>query len=567
MQTAQADIFAKSVNAIAASLGRPQIVNQYGKPVTSAMYTYQRTAAKREGSMRNWIPKRLLSRQAETIEREAIVARSIDLTNNDPNVAGLIQNYTDTVIGSGLKPYPVIDYEYLGIDKATARKIQQRMKAIYQIWSPYADATGRCNNPQIQYMKFWNMVEFGEYFNMYLMIKDPIRPYSLACQMIHPLRVKTPMDMSRNQNIRDGIEFDENGKPAFYWVKKAKPNALYLSDMSSNFVRVEAGRGHRHFMQHRFVQTDPEQVRGMPVITPAMKYFRDLSDLLDTELVSQIAAAAIAIWIETVEGQNPLYPAQQLANESVSTTDRDGNAKTERYQEIVPGSIYYGSSGEKPHLLAPDRPGNTFDPFIKTIKKGAAMAVGLPFPVAFNDVEGVNFAGFRSAMLSAWRVFMTRRSWMGDDESKTWAMLMEEAYLRGDIPEIKSFYKNRHHWTSCKWIGSPKGDIEPIKAAQANAIKVKERVKTRASWIIEDGEGDDPQSVFDAIDEELQMMDDKGIMPESELPESPQPASQTEDMAACRLCGWSGHQYDLIATRANPEFENCPECKAKIGVE
>ena len=512
MQQAQAEIFSKTIQAVGQMMGHPSIVNQYGKPITSAMYSYQRSAAKREGSMRNWMPRRLLSRQSETIEREAIVARSIDLTNNDPNVAGIIEGYTTTVIGSGLKPHPVLDYDFLGIRKETARKIQQRMKAVYQIWSPYADATGRLSHPQIQYMKFHNLLEYGEYFKMFLMLKDKSRPYSLAIQMIHPLRVKTPLDMSRSESMRDGIEFDVNGKPVAYWVKRSSPNRLHLSDNSLNFVRVEVGRGHRKFMIHRFLQTDPEQVRGMPIITPAMKYFRDLSDLLDTELVSQIAGAAIALWLETSPGTNPIYPAQNLATETVNTTNYDGNAVEERYQEVVPGSVMYGS--HKPHLLSPDRPGVTFDPFIKAIKKGAAMAVNLPYPIAFKDVEGVNFAGFRSAMLDAWRVFMTRRAWMGEDCSKEWAMLQEEAYLRGDLPNIRNFYSKYFFYTKCEWRGSPKGDIEPVKAAQANSLKVKERVMTRAQWIIEDG--GDPQTVFDGIEEENEMLKSKGIVPESE---------------------------------------------------
>ena len=44
------------------------------------------------------------------------------------------------------------------------------------------------------------------------------------------------------------------------------------------------------------------------------------------------------------------------------------------------------------------------------------------------------------------------------------------------------------------------------------------------------------------------MLEDKGIMPESETP-AVLPGQQTDmNMAACGHCGWTGHTYDLIAT-------------------
>ena len=42
---------------------------------------------------------------------------------------------------------------------------------------------------------------------------------------------------------------------------------------------------------------DAEQVRGWPYFTPAMKYFRDLNDLLNAELVSSVVTAALAYFI------------------------------------------------------------------------------------------------------------------------------------------------------------------------------------------------------------------------------------------------------------------------------
>jgi hypothetical protein len=39
-----------------------------------------------------------------------------------------------------------------------------------------------------------------------------MRPYNLACRLIHPLRVKTPLDMVSDALLGDGIEFGACGR-------------------------------------------------------------------------------------------------------------------------------------------------------------------------------------------------------------------------------------------------------------------------------------------------------------------------------------------------------------------
>jgi len=562
-QAARQSIFNDTIAQLAAMMpARPSsvILGPDGRPVTSAQYTFERSAAKREGSMRNWIPRRLLSRSAESRDRERILERSIDLCQSDPNVAGIISGQADAVIGSGLKPYPAIDYELLGITKEAARGIQRRQKAIYNIWAPHADASGRLHDGQIQYLKFYNMLAFGEYIMLLPMVQRAARPYNLACQMIHPLRLKTPVDKINDPNIRDGINFDGYGAAKGYWIKKSSPGVRYLNDNSENFVYVRAAKGHRINVIHRYVQTDPEQVRGIPMIAPALKMFRDLSDYLDAELVSNMVTAAFSMFIETPLGQNPLFPAQNTSTERVTGTDRSGRETTERYQELTPGLIMYGATGQKPHPITANRPGTSFDPFTKAIKSATALACGLPYVIAYKDVADVNFAGFRSAMLDAWRVYSTKRVWMGQDNSIVWGMLQEEAYLRGDIPEIKYFYTDRHFLTRCDWRGAPKGDIEPVKQVQAQVLKIKHNLDTRSSAIIENG--GDPQAVFDGLEEERDILTGKGLTD----PDAPEVSPDTPDnsTAACADCGWSGHVFDLKAVAGNPEFVHCPDCGKQL---
>jgi len=511
MEATQEAIFSKAVNQIAASLKRPLIYGPNNKPLRPvANYQYTRRAAKREGSMKNWNPRQLMSRQEEAMERTRIVERSIDLTNSDPHAAGIVETFATTVVGSGLTPHPTLDPEILGMKKEEVRQIQAQQRAVFQEWAPFADAGGRLSFGSIQFLMQRSLLQFGEYLVLLPMMNDTTRPYSLACQVIHPLRLKTPTDLASKGNIKEGIELGKYGEAIAYWIKKAFSGGFLnrLSDDSKNFLRIPTKQGHRWKVLHGFMAQDPEQVRGIPFFAPALKFFRDLNDFLDAELVSNVVTAAFALFIEAGDGMDPNVLASALAGIEEAGTNPDGSAKTTRYEELDPGGIMYGNQGEKPHAISANRPGATFEPFVTVIKKAIALSVNMPYPVVFKDVGGTNFAGFRSAMLDAWRVFMAQRQWLGQECQKPYTMLMEEAYLRGRLA-VKDFYGRMHAITRVEWRGTPKGDIEPVKAAQADKMLIESRLKTRAEAIAE--RGGDLRTTLEQLEEEEELLEEKGL--------------------------------------------------------
>jgi lambda family phage portal protein len=508
----------------------PLLYGPNNQPILpDSYYNYRRAAAQRTGTMKDWIPKRLFSRQQEALEREQIVTRSIDLTNNDPHASGVVDTFATTIAGSGLRPIPALDPDILDLSKEDIRTLQAKQRAVYQKWYATADASGTMTFGALQYLFIRSLCEYGEYLVLVHMIDSPRRPYMLALRVINPLRLKTPIDKINDPAIKDGVEIGQYGEPVAYWIKRSSQAlaGAQLPDTSQNFSRIPASTGHRPNVIHRFISREPEQVRGMPLLAPAMKFFLDLNDYLDTELVSNVVASAISLFIELAPGSDPMRIAESLS--SFTATDRNAAAekKKVRYQEVLGGTIYYGNNGEKPHLLSPNRPGTTFEPFTKIIKKAIAMGINIPYPVVFKDVEGVNFAGFRSAMLDAWRVFMMHRTWLGEDTNQPiYTMLQEEAYLKGEI-DYRDFYVNMHSLTHADWRGSPKGDIEPIKAVQADALAIQNNIKTRAEAIAE--RGGELRATLDQLQEEQEMMEERGLTEEKISPAAAQQMADDEN--------------------------------------
>lgn len=242
------EIFETAVNYIAASVGKPVLYGPNNKPlVPNTSYSYRRTAAKKSGSLKNWIPKRFNTEYEESSERDVIVERSIDLVNNDPHAAGIADGIATTIVGSGLTPHPTLNQDVIKLGKDEIRRIQAEQRAVYAHWNPFADAGQRMNFGAIQYLVQRQIMQYGEYLVLLPMIdpaKDPARPYSLACQVINPLRLGTPVDKYSDPKIKNGVEIGEYGEPVAYWIESANQVAG-RSFVSRDFIRIPAKQGHR----------------------------------------------------------------------------------------------------------------------------------------------------------------------------------------------------------------------------------------------------------------------------------------------------------------------------------
>lgn len=528
--------------ALGVQMGSPILYGPDNRVLAPSPIQYSKRAAGNVGSLRNWRPRQLYSEDQMLRERETIQARVSDLVGSDPHAAGVVNSFPQTVIGNGLTPHPIIDDAVLEITREQAEHIELQQRRSWARWWRYADISERLTFGEIQYLWEKCLIQYGESLTLIHMRKRPGRRYMLCLRPIHPMRMKTPRDKKRLGTIFDGIEIDKSGTPVAVWIKKSEAGQM-MSDESVNFIRIEVKKGHRWQILHDFITEDPEQFRstGGPLAS-CIKGFKDLSDFLNAELVSNVVTAAFAMFVELQHGQNPF----QMAGNAADFYDLDKRSTASdtqtRYQELVPGAIMYGNLGERPHPISANRPGATFEPFVREIKKAFAHGLGIPYAVMFKDMDNISFAGFRSAMLEAWRVFYWRRKHIGQGPSqKVYVMLQEEAFLNNDL-EIPGgadrFYTDLDAFTTTEWYGPPKGDIEPYKQAKADLLLWENNAKTLERIILETG-GGNPSSVIRQIEKEKNDLAARGMLPKKsqserdpelsgELHEGEQPAGQGE---------------------------------------
>lgn len=462
------------------------------------------TAASTTGTLQNWNPRRLTT-MAEAREREKIAIRAMELEADDPHVAGLIESMNINTVGIGYNPQSRIRVDQVPAAGKDIGILQRQGEWNFTVWSKEADVQGSKHFNDILLLADRCMLVRGEYLILPRMLKRRgLRTYNLALQIIDPLRLKTPSDKTKNKNIIDGVEVDRNGRARAYWIQKTAAGTF--ADLNSkNFVRIRAWKGHRPQVLHGFIQKDPDQYRGYVFFAPAMKFFRDLSDHLDAELVSNIVTSAAALFISSPD------PTQAAMAASGGASEYLKSIRGERYEEVIPGAVFYGNPGEKPEVLEHNRPGKNFVPFVETILRAAAACGGIPYEVATRKYDQMNYSSARAALLDAWRVFKHRQDWECRHLAQPcWDMVQEEAFLRGNF-EAKDFYVNRQAYCRAQWIPQARGHVDPVKEINAAILAKNHNLRTGADIISEFGS--DYEAVYEQRAKEKQLERDLDIVP------------------------------------------------------
>jgi lambda family phage portal protein len=485
-------------------------------------YGVARTGGRYRGTLSNWMVHRN-SAWTEGRERETIANRAEDLFANDPHAASVIDSMAVNTVGTGIVPQSVPHHRVLGISEDAARDLGEQCEWCYTLWCREADARGTLPFWGIQLLSVYSLLVRGEFFRLPVMLSEPGRTFSLALQCIDPVRMATPTDLIQQPRLRDGVELSALGRPEAYWIANPENGQITTGLSSASFTRVSARAAHRTGAFHIYIAKTEEQVRGHSVLAPAMKFFRDLSDYLDYELVGAIVASSFPVFIEE---QNPWDMGVGLDDE----TDADNPKLT--YGSYSPGQVLYGARGQKPHVLKSERPGGTFPAFVERILRAVGAAVGMPYEVIAKDFSKTNYSSARAALLEAWKVFRIYQRWMVDCFCQpVWEMVLEEAWLRGMITLPKGapdWYAARAAYTRAQWVPPRRGHVDPEKEIKSY-IRAKDHNMMTLAEIIAELTGLDWVDVMDQRGRERQTERNLDIVPpenEEEEPSPPEPVDE-----------------------------------------
>jgi lambda family phage portal protein len=388
--------------------------------------------------------------------------RSRDLVRNDAHAAGVLGTITDNVVGCGITPQSRLDIKELGISKEKAVEIQRVQEKIWERWFTHADISERLDFYEMQSLVDRQIIENGEIFIMPLLHSDKNRRYSLALDLIEADRVGTPYDMMRSStDVRNGIKLGDRGEALGYYIRKgtSKYKYTYFANRDNYEFVPAKNRAGRLNVIHLYYTLRPDQTRGVPFFAPALTYFKDLADFMEAEVIAAKIAACFGL---VIKQENEDTFGSALAN-----SEDSGDGTGRRIESIYPGMVERIQRGETLEQVKPDRPGGAFEPFVSRILRAISTALGLPYELVAKDFSKTNYSSARAALLEARRYFKMRQSWLARKLCQpVWMMLMEEAYLNGDL-EISNFYGQKEEWTRTRWITPGWAWVDPLKEVKA----------------------------------------------------------------------------------------------------
>lgn len=419
-------------------------------------------AAKTDRLHADWIPSS--EDNNDTILRglDLMRRRSRDLVQNSGYAASLLQTNVDYIIGTGIRPQSIIDYERIGITRERAEKFQRDAEKAFERFVETSDAGGRQNFYEQQAMALRSMDRDGEALALLPRVEHKRRPYRVAVQLLEPERLKAPSMGDRS--IPGGVQIGDYGEPVRYYISPTSSERLISS--SPKPVDATDSEG-RPLVLHLYHQLRPSQVRGIPLLHPVFNRLKHVDSYLEAEMVAARAAACIGVFIKTM---NP--NAGVTANAMLQT---DGS-----YLETLrPGMLERLNTNEEPVAFNPNRPGTTFDGFIRRNLVEVSAVGGFFYELMAKDFGEMNYSSMRGAMLDARRTFTRRQAFFAHRFCQpVYDQVLEEAFLAGDLGYDIPFYEFVNEFCAAIWIAQGYEWIDPEKEVKAAVLALQNNLTT-----------------------------------------------------------------------------------------
>jgi lambda family phage portal protein len=424
-------------------------------------------AASRTTRTSNWLTPST-DANAAIKDPQLIRNRARDLVRNNPWAAKGLSVIVNNVVGYGIRA------QWGSTSKRNAKRAQD-------LWAKWAettqcDAQGLTDFYGIQQTFMRAIVQDGECL-LRLRPRRPednlVVPFQLQVLEADFLYEFNDGPTQTGGYIQRGIEYDAIGRRIAYYLYKFHPGAQgrFAGAYGSAYSRVDAKE-----VIHGFRVDRPGQERGVTWFAPVVIRFREFDIFEDAFLNRQKLANLFAAFLYTDEPDD----TEELSDVS----------------ELTPGSIYILKSGRRLEMTLPP-PAADYDPYTSSVLKGVAAGLGITYEALTGDLSEVNFSSARMG----WQEFgRSIDSWR-------WQMLIPtlcHGVARWFI-DFSGIPDLTHAWTP-----PARTMIDPAREVPAIRDSIRSGLTTQPEAMR--AQGYDPRQMVDEIAEFNQLLDEKGVV-------------------------------------------------------
>jgi lambda family phage portal protein len=434
--------------------------------------------------------------------RDIVVSRIRDLVRNDGWASGAVTRILDSAVGGDLYPEPEPNWGYLSLlspacDHVWADEFAAAASALWQNWAEdpgrYNDGGRRYTIPQLFRLAFRQKLVDGDALAVLLWLPERMgygrAGYATALQLVDADRLSNPQLGIDTATRRNGVEIDRYGAAVAYHIRRAHQGDWFQAAKSVIWDRIERETDFgRPIVVHDFDSDRPAQHRGAGgIFLPILARMKMLSSFDAAELQAAVVNSVFAAYVESSGDVNSIQDA-------LDTTDNvtpDPAPLTDSRLKVGDGRLPVLRPGEKIVAVDSKRPSSGYATFESAVLRNMAAALGMTAEQLSQDWSKVNYSSARAALLESWKTRERRLRDFGKGFcSPVYAAFLEEAMDRGELPlpaTAPDFAEARGAYAACRWMGPPRGWIDPVKEAQAAVLRMDAGLSTLKQECAEQG--------------------------------------------------------------------------------
>jgi lambda family phage portal protein len=418
-------------------------------------------------------------------------ARSRDLAVNNDYARKFLKVCVSNIIGKkGIGFQSKVKDANGEFDKAANDKIE----LAWNDWGKNCCVDGMTTWLEVQKICVESMARDGEIIIRH--VKGYNNKFGYALQLIESDHLDEDMNQTlpNGNEIRMGIEFNKDNRPVNYYllVKHPGDGNYSIGGKGKTYKVIPADE-----ISHIFSKERVSQSRGFPWMASAMKRLNMLHGYEESELVAaRISASKMGFYTK---------PDNSLPGEVADYKDSNGDF----VDEVEPGKFTTLPMGYDFKEFDPTHPTGNFDPFTKSILRGAAAGLNIQYHTLSGDLTSVSFSSIRSGTIEERDNWRTIQYMLIDKLCvPVFDVFLEMALLTQVIP--LPYYKI-DKFNAPAWQPRQFDWVDPEKDINANVTAINARLKTRSDVAGEQGK--DFEEIIDQLAWEEKLIKDKGLMP------------------------------------------------------
>lgn len=432
-------------------------------------------AGRTQRRLKSWQPTSYTVNTILTSSGRLLRNRARDALRNNAYAVAACDSFVANLIGTGIKPSSLLSDQ---------PDLREQMMQLWLDWTDECDADGLADFYGLQTIVARALFEAGECFIRY-------RARKVEDGFLVPLQIQLlesdmcpyewNMQAPNGNWIMNGIELDYLGRRAAYWFYPVHPGdvPIEVSVTSMQPVRIPASE-----VLHIFKCTRPGQMRGVPLVTPALVrlYFLDLYD--DAELDRKRIAAMFAGFITSP------VPEEIVPKLESETTESDKISVA----ALEPGTMQELNPGEDIRFSEPADVGGSYEAYQYRQQLALFGALGIPYSLCTSDLRRANYSSLRGSIVEYRRKLeqFQHNVFVFQMCTPIWRRWMDTAVLAQALPiEPSSYLLQKVTYQEAKWIPQRNDWVDPLKDRQAEKLAVDAGFKSRSDVI--EAEGYDPE--------------------------------------------------------------------------